>query len=109
VKRVDVDQHGGGAGHLDRGDGGHGGVGDGDDGAAGTDSQSAQGQGDGVGAVAATDHGRDIKPGGERGLEGLKLAAEDVPAGGQDTRDSGVDLWFQRLVAGAGIGGEDHR
>ena len=108
VDGVDVDQQRRRAGHLDRGNGGDGGVGHGDDRAAAPDAQAAQRQGDGIGAVAAADHGGNAQPSGELGLEGADFVAEDIPAGRQRARNRVVDLVFQRMIAGAWIGLRDH-
>ena len=81
VDGVDIDQQGRRPGHLDRGHSRHGGVRHGDDGAAGSDAQSAQGERNCVGAIAAADGVRQAKPGGEFSLEGATFVAQDIPAG----------------------------
>ena len=102
-----IDQHRRRAGHLDRRDRRDRGVGNSRHRHAGANSETAQRQGERVGAVGASDRRTGAEKGSELGLEGASLAAEDVPAGIQRAGHCRVDLGLQCAVAGAGIGLRD--
>ena len=106
---VDVDQHRGRTNHFHGRNGRDRGVRHGGHRAPGSDAEAAQGEDDGVRAIAAAHRLARAQPSREFRLERLHFLAEDVPAGLKRARDGGVDFRFEGAVARARIGGNDHR
>jgi hypothetical protein len=106
-RRVDVREHRQGACVQDRLDAGVEGEAGDDDLGAGLHSQRAQRDRQGVGAVGHADRVLDSQVGGQLGLEGLDLRAEDVATGRRDRGQALGDLVLIR-VQGGGEQGDRH-